>query len=254
LTAVPRLPTPDSRLLTAVLAQTRMELVLAVRRGESLLITAVVPLALLLFFASVPLAGSGSDRPIDFLLPGVLALAVMSTSMVSLGIATGFERQYGVLKRLGASPLPRTGLLAAKMLAVLVVQSFQTVLLMLAAGMLFSWRPDGQPLWALASLLAGTLTFAAFGLLMAGALRAEATLASANALYLVFLLLGDMLFPLDQLPAWLAAAARLLPAAALSSALRASLEAGPPPVASVLITLVWGIGASLAAARTFRWE
>jgi ABC-2 type transport system permease protein len=232
-----------------------MELVLSMRRGESLLITAVVPLLLLVFFGSMPILPAGGGRPIDFLLPGILALAVMSTSMVSLGIATAFERQYGVLKRLGGSPLPRVGLLIAKMLALLEIQAGQVMLLGLVAWVLFGWRPSGQAVAALLVLLLGTLTFASIGLLMAGALRAEATLAAANGLYLVFLLLGDMIFPLAQLPTWLAAAARLLPAAAFAGALRSALQPSASiPIASLAVLLAWGIAALLAAARTFQWE
>jgi len=232
-----------------------MELRLAFRRGESLLITALVPLLLLLFFGYVPVLPAGAGRPIDFLLPGILALAVMSASMVSLGIATAFERQYGVLKRLGGSPLPRAGLLVAKMLSVLFIQGLQIGLLTLVGAVLFGWRPAGQIVAALVVLLLGTLTFAALGLLMAGALRAEATLAAANGVYLVFLLLGDMIFPLAQLPAWLADFARLLPAAAFSEALRGSLQPGGSLFTTgVLVMLVWGIVAAAAAALTFQWE
>jgi ABC-2 type transport system permease protein len=180
-----------------VVAQTGMELRLAARRGESLLITAVVPLLLLVFFGTLPILPNQGAGQIDFLLPGILALAVMSTGMVSLGIATAFERQYGVLKRLGGSPLPRGGLLLAKMLSVLVVQAVQIAVLTGVAALLFGWRPPGGLLAALVILVVGTFTFSAIGLLMAGALRAEATLAAANGLYLVFLLLGDMIFPFD---------------------------------------------------------
>src|SRR5205823_4882768 len=185
----------------------------------------------------------------------ILALAVMSTGMVSLGIATAFERHYGVLKRLGGSPLPRWGLLVAKILSVLVVQCVQVGLLVLVATALFGWRPGGQIGLAFLVVLLGTLTFSALGLLMAGALRAEATLAAANGLYLAFLLLGDMVFPLSQLPGWLAAGARLLPAAAFADALRASLErGGVPPLSSLIVLLLWGAIALLVAARTFQWE
>jgi ABC-2 type transport system permease protein len=232
-----------------------MELVLSLRRGESLLITAVVPIALLVFFGSMPILPAGGGRPIDFLFPGILALAVMSTSMVSLGIATAFERQYGVLKRLGGSPLPRAGLLIAKMLALLVTQAAQVGLLGLVARVLFGWRLSGQAGAVLLVLLLGTLTFAGLGLLMAGGLRAEATLAAANGLYLAFLLLGDMVFPLGQLPAGLSAVARLLPAAAFAEALRSALQPSASiPVASLAVLLAWGIAALLAAARTFQWE
>lgn len=238
-----------------VWAQTAMELGLAFSRAESLLITAVMPLVLLVFFASVPVLPIPGERAIDFLLPGILALAIISTSMVSLGIATAFERYYGVLKRLGGSPLPRSGLLAAKILSVLIFEIGQAGVLVLVAVVLFGWRPTGGFLFAPIVLLLGTLSFSALGLLMAGALRAEATLAAANGLYLVFLLLGDMLVPLDRLPPWLAAVARLLPAAALAEALRASFQTvGAEVGASLLVLLGWGVVFLLGAARTFRWE
>jgi ABC-2 type transport system permease protein len=232
-----------------------MELRLSLRRGESLLITAIVPLLLLLFFGSVPLLPSGGGRPINFLLPGILALAVMSSGMVSLSIATAFERQYGVLKRLGGSPLSRGNLLVAKLLAVSLVECGQVALLVLVAALLFGWRPGGQWLAALGVLLLGTFAFAAIGLLMAGALRAEATLAAANGLYLVLLLLGDMVIPLALLPPWLAAAARLMPAAAFAEALRTSLsESSPVPLTDLLVLLGWGAACSALAVRTFQWE
>lgn len=235
-------------------AQTVMELRLAMRRGESLLITQVVPLLLLVFFGAVPVLPAGAGRPIDFLLPGILALAVMSTSMVSLGIATAFERQYGVLKRLGGTPLPRYGLLLSKMLAVLIIQLSQVLVLGGVAWVLFGWRPSGSIVLAALALGVGTLTFAALGLLLAGTLRAEATLAAANGLYLIFLLLGDMVFPLAQLPAWLAAAARGLPAAAFAEVVRGTLTGTASSAASWAVLLAWGIAALLLAARTFQWE
>ena len=182
-------PAPFSR---ALLAQLRLELTLSLRRGESLLITAVVPLLLLVFFGSIQFLPTASSRPVDFLLPGILALAVMSASLVGLGIATAFERQQGVLKRLGGTPLPRGGLLLAKMLAVVVIQLVQVTLLILVGALLFGWRPGPQAPLALPVIFLGTLCFAALGLLLAGTLRAEAVLAAANGLYLVFLLVGDM--------------------------------------------------------------
>ena len=239
----------------ALAAQLGMELRLTLRRGETLLITLGVPLLLLLFFGSVPVLSAGEGRPVDFLVPGILALAVMSTGMVGLGIATAFERQYGVLKRLGGSPLPRYGLLLAKIGAVIVIVLLHVVLLTGAAGLVLGWQLRGANIWALLVVLLGTATFAGIGLLMAGALRAEATLAGANGLYLVLLLLGDMVFPLGQLPAGLASLARLLPAAALADALRATLQRGqPPPLSALAVLVVWGALAIGAAARTFQWE
>ena len=239
----------------AVLAQARVELSLTLRRGESLLLTLGIPVLLLTFFSVVdvlPLP-EGTEDAIDFLAPGVLALAVMSTAMVSLGIATGFERQYGVLKRLGVTPLGRRALLAAKTLAVLVIELVQVVVIGTVAWAL-GWRPDGDVALALAAALLATVAFAGIGLLMAGTLRGEVTLAAANGLYLVLLLLGGMVFPLDRLPGALRAVAELLPAAALSTALDAALTTGAAPGKAWAVLAVWALAAPAAAAATFRWE
>ncbi|MEO7000589.1 MAG: ABC transporter permease, partial [Ktedonobacterales bacterium] len=174
-----------------VLGQTRAELTMTLRRGESLLITLFIPVAVLIFFAALRIGGANINQ----LVPGVLALAIMSTGMVSLGIATAYERYYGVLKRLGASPLPRLGLILAKALSVLVVEIGQVILLTLIAAIFFGWRPGGSFLLAVVVFLIGSATFAGLGMLMAGALRAEATLAGANGLYLLFLLIPGVVVP-----------------------------------------------------------
>jgi ABC-2 type transport system permease protein len=240
-----------------VLAQTAMELRLISRRGENLLVTLVIPVGLLLFFGSVAALPDFGSRPVDFLVPGILTLAVISTSMVNLGIATGFERSYGVLKRLGGSPLSRPALLVAKIATVAVVEVAQVALLLVVSIAAFGWSPPPGASFVLTAggLVLGTIAFAGLGLLMAGALRAEATLAAANALYLVFLLLGGIVFPLDRLPPALEGLARALPASALSELLRAGLGGTHGDVTGpVTLLLVWALGAVAIAGRTFRWE
>jgi ABC-2 type transport system permease protein len=240
----------------ATVAQTAMELRLTARRGENLLVTIIIPVVVLLFFASVRVLPAAAGAPVDFLLPGTLALAVIATSLVNLAIATAYERNYGVLKRLGGSPLTRGELLAAKMLAVLVVEIVQVALLVAVAALILGWRPGSGASAGLlvVALLLGTFTFAGIGLLMAGALRAEATLALANGLFIACLLLGGIILPVTGLPGPLQAIAAILPAAALADAFRIALgsgaDAGPP----VAILAIWGVAAVALAARTFRWE
>ncbi len=240
----------------AVLAQTKVELALTLRRGESVLLTLGIPVLLLVFFSVVdvlPLPDGVTDA-VDFLAPGILALAVMSTAMVSLAIATGFERQYGVLKRLGTTPLGRRALLASKTLAILVVEALQVVVLV-AVAVALGWRPEGSPLLAVLAALVATVGFAGIGLLMAGTLRGEVTLAAANGLYLVLLLLGGMVFPLDRLPSALRAVAELLPAAALSAALDGALHASADiPGKAWIVLAAWAVAAPALAAARFRWE
>jgi ABC-2 type transport system permease protein len=238
-----------------VMAQSKIELLLTLRRGESVLITLIVPLLLLVFFASLNIIPATTGKAVDFLLPGILALAVMAAGMVSLGIATAYERYYGVLKRLGSSPLPRSGLIIAKMISVLVLELIQVLILVGVAAVFYGWRPSGTPLLTLLVIVLGTVTFSALGLAMAGALRAEVTLALANGLYLLFLLLGGGILPLSHLPPTLAAIAQILPAAALTEALQATMANNEPfPWFALLSLLIWGVAIVIVASRTFRWE
>jgi ABC-2 type transport system permease protein len=238
----------------AVTAQTRIELMMTARRGESLLVTLVIPIGILVFFSKVDAVDVTRGTSIDFLVPGVLALAVMSTAMVSLGIATGFERRYGVLKRLGVTPLSRSGLLAAKTANVLLVEVVQS-LLIVVTGIALGWDPTAGILPALGLLLIGTIAFAGIGMLMAGTLRAEANLAAANGLFLVLLFLGGMAYPLERLPEALEIFAKALPAAALAECVRGVLASSPHlPVGELFVLIAWAIGAPLLAIRYFRWE
>ncbi|MEY2565733.1 MAG: type transport system permease protein [Actinomycetota bacterium] len=226
---------------------------MTLRRGESLLLALGIPVLLLVFFSIVDVLPTDTKDPVDFLAPGVLALAVMSTAMVGLGIATGFERQYLVLKRLGTTPLGRPALLLAKTAAVVTVEVVQVAVLVPVA-LALGWRPHGNVALALAAVVVATIAFAGLGLLMAGTLRAEVTLAAANGLYLVLLLLGGMIVPLGKLPGALRVVARALPAAALSDALHAALGSGAVPRQAWIVLAIWAVVAPAAAAVLFRWE
>jgi ABC-2 type transport system permease protein len=238
-------------------AQAALELRTLARNGEQLLLTLIIPVLLLVAFGHEALINIGTGSRIDFVVPGILALAVMSTAFTSLAIGTGFERRYGVLKRLGASPLSRTGLIAAKTLTVLTVEVAQFVLV-LAIGALLGWSPVAAwaaVAWVPLLLLAGTAAFSGLALLMAGTLRAEATLAAANLLYLILLGLGGVLFPLSKFPASVRPLLKLLPSGALSDGLRSVLaQAGGFPAADMLVLCLWAVAAIGLAARTFRWE
>jgi ABC-2 type transport system permease protein len=238
----------------AIRAQTRVEMLLTLRRGESLLVTMVIPLGILVFFSKVDAINTTYKDPVDFLVPGVLALAVMSSAMVSLGIATGYERRYGVLKRLGSTPLSRAGLLSAKTLNVLALEVVQALVIVLT-GVALGWNATGGLVAAIALLLVGTIAFAGVGMLLAGTLRAEANLAVANGLFLVLLFLGGMAYPLAKLPDVIRTVAEALPAAALSETVRAVLTPGKSfPTGELVVLIVWAVAAPLAAARWFRWE
>ncbi len=244
-------------LATQVIAQTRMETKLLLRNGEQLLLAVVIPV-IVLVGGVVAAAHTGLHFPagaVDTLTPGVLALGVMSTSFTSLAIATGFERRYGVLKRLGASPLPRSGLLMGKVGSLLVVEALQVVVIGFVAALL-GWSPAPGVVGVVAAVLVvllGTAAFASLGLALAGALRAEATLAAANLVYLLLMVGGGVVIPSSSYGP-LAPVVALLPSGALGNGLRAALMDGAMPVVPLLVLAVWAGFGTVLTSRTFKWE
>jgi ABC-2 type transport system permease protein len=251
-------PRPGSAALAAqVRAQTRMETRLLLRNGEQLLLAIIIPV--LVLFAGVMgieyVDLSLSHKPIDQLTPGVLALGIMSTSFTSLAIATGFERRYGVLKRLGASPLPRHGLLLGKVGALLVVEAVQLVVIG-GVALLMHWSPEltfRGVAGALTMAALGTAAFASLGLFVAGALRAEATLAAANLVYILLAAGGGIVLPASTYGRF-ADFVGWLPSGALGGGMRESLLVGTFPSGPALVLLGWAVLGTVLTARTFKWE
>ncbi|AQT71932.1 MULTISPECIES: ABC transporter permease [Streptomyces] len=242
---------PVSRM---ILAQTALETRMLLRNGEQLLLTVIIPALLLVLFSAVDIVDTGAGKPVDFLAPGILALAVMSTAFTGQAIATGFDRRYGVLKRLGASPLPRWALMAAKTLSVLVTEVLQIALLT-AIALALGWSPQGNPLSVAALILLGTAAFSGLGLLMAGTLKAEATLAAANLVFLLLLVGGGVIVPMEKFPGAAQSVLGLLPISALSDGLRAVLQQGAGlPWGDAAVLAAWAVLGLGAAARFFRWE
>jgi ABC-2 type transport system permease protein len=235
-------------------AQLAMETRLLLLNGEQLLLTIVIPTLVLVLFSTVSVVDLGAGRRVESVLPGVLAIAVMSTAFTGQAIATGFERRYGVLKRVALSPLPRWGFIAAKTGSVVLVELIQVALLVVV-GLLLGWTPRGSIVDVVVLLVLGTAAFSGLGLLMAGTLRAEATLAGANLVFLLLLVGGGVVVPLDKFPAAAASVLRQLPAGALASGLRDVLQrGGAMPLHDAAVLLAWAVVSIAAAGAWFRWE
>ena len=251
-------PAPGAAPLSRqIRAQASMEVRLLLRNGEQLLLAVVIPvLALVAGVVGASRVGLDlSHRPVDELTPGVLALAILSTSFTSVAIATGFERRYGVLKRLGATPLPRTGLLAAKVLAVLVVEVLQLMVLT-GVALALGWSPSPGVVGLVGFLLAaalGTAAFVSLGLLLAGTLRAEATLAAANLVYLLLLAGGAVVLPSSSYGSF-GDVVRWLPSGALGDAVRLAFLDGAIGWSQLLCLLAWAMVGGFLTSRTFKWE
>ncbi|QWF20091.1 ABC transporter permease [Nocardioides sp. LMS-CY] len=239
-----------------VVAQARMEAKLMLRNGEQLLLAVVIPVMVLVGGVTagehLSLNLKSGTPLVDIFTPGVIALAVMSTSFTSLAIATGFERRYGVIKRLGSSPLPRSGLLAGKVLALLLVELLQIIVIG-GVGQLLGWTPKPGVLGVALAILLGTAAFASLGLFVAGVLRAEATLAAANLIYLLLMTGGGVVLPLSAYGAF-GDIVRWLPSGALGEAMRIGFIDGGVAWRDLGVLIIWaGLGTVLTA-RTFKWE
>ena len=248
--------TPDpapARPIRRMLATAGLELRLTLRNGEQLLLALVIPLVALIGGTLVPVVDLPEPR-IDSVLPGVLVLAVMSSAFTSQAITTGFDRRYGVLKRLAAAGVGRGQLIAGKCAATLAVIAGQCVILIGVAAAL-GWRPHGNPLWVLVIGLLGAAAFIGIALLLGGTLRAEAVLAIANLVWLVFVLVGGLIVPLDRSPQVMRLIGELTPPGAMSQALRAVMVDGTaPPVLALLVLAGWIVLGWAATVRWFRWQ
>ncbi len=240
--------------MTIFYSQLRQELTVMARNGEQLLLLVVIPVMLLVFFSQTDFLPTGNENKINFLMPGILSLAVMSTAMVSLGIATGFERSYGVLKRLGTTPLGTRRLVLAKVAAICVIEVAQ-LLLLIIVGQLLGWNPSRINLaQILVLLLIGTSCFVGIGLTLAGRLRAEFNLAAQNGLYLVLLLLGGIFISNDELPKMLGDVARFLPSSLLSSLLRSSFNSNELVITDAIALCSWALSVCALAVISFKWS
>ena len=237
-----------------IAAQALMEARLMLRNGEQLLLAVVIPVIVLV----VGVRGTKAldihfqHSSVDVFTPGVLALAVMSTAFTSLAITTGFERRYGVIKRLGSSPLPRSGLLAGKVCSLLLVELGQLVVIG-SVGQALGWDPDPSLVGAFLAVVLGTAAFASLGLFVAGVLRAEATLAAANLIYLLLMAGGAVIIPSVAYGA-LGNLVRWLPSGALGDAMRDAPIRDTIAWSNLLVLLLWAAIGTFLTARTFRWE
>ncbi|MEZ5211566.1 MULTISPECIES: ABC transporter permease [unclassified Gordonia (in: high G+C Gram-positive bacteria)] len=251
-------PAPRPAPLPAMLAaQTRMELLLLIRNGEQLLLTLFIPVTLLIGLSLLPLttdAGDTTAARVTTFVPAIMAVAIMSTAFTGQAIAVGFDRRYGALKRLGATPIPRWGIIAGKSFAVVIVVAGQAVIIGLIA-LALGWRPSAAGLAIGILVIAlGTLAFAALGLLLGGTLKAEVVLALGNLIWFVLLAFAGLVVYDDKVPGAVKILARCTPSGALTEALTRATAHSSFDVAGIVVLLLWAAVGGALAIRWFKFE
>lgn len=239
--------------LRRILSHAALEARILLSNGEQILVAIVMPALVLIGLRLLPVGRLEDVAPIDTAMAATLATALISTSFTSQAIQTGFDRRNGVLRWVATTPLGRDGYLAGKILATLGVHVLQVIVLGVL-GLALGWRPDPLDVLALVPVwVTGTVAFGSLGLLVAGTLRTEAVLAVSNLLFLLFVSVGGIAFPLMAYPRLLRGLVDLLPSGALGELMRAGLTDGPLLMGSFLVLLAWAVGGVIAVIRLFRW-
>lgn len=237
-----------------ILNQGRYETATMLRNGEQLVLMVVMPLLGLFALVATPLLDGMGNSRIALATPGILALCALSTSFTGQGIATGFDRRYGVLRYLSTTPLGRGGLIAGKGLAVLSALGLQLALISVVA-LFLGWRPPvAGVLLAIPLLILGAAAFTAIGLLIAGTVRPEATLAITNLGWILFAAVGGIVLPAGKFSDTLAGVVQWLPSGALGNVMRAALLESTLDVAGLIVLLAWTAVATVAAVKWFKWN
>jgi ABC-2 type transport system permease protein len=246
-------PAPGAgRRTTMLLTQARTETTLALRNGEQVLLTLLIPLALLIGLSVLTIVPLASPR-IDAVAPRIIALAIMSSAFTSQAISLGFDRRYGVLKRLAATAIPRWLIVGGRMTSAAAIVVIQIVIVGIVAAIL-GWQPHASGIgWAVLLVVLGTAAFGALGALLGGSLRAEIVLALANVLWFLLVLAGGAGLASSAMPHGMSDVMLLLPSGALAEGLHTALDHGTSPLwASALVLLAWGAVAAVVATRTTR--
>ncbi|WP_166971964.1 ABC transporter permease [Brevibacterium atlanticum] len=241
--------------LQRIFSQAKFETVAVLRNGEQLLISLVFPLGLLIFLAKSPLlTGLGvispDASPLTIAVPGALSLSLASSAFTGQAIATAFDRRYGVLRQLATTPLGTNGLILGKLGAVIIVVLIQFALV-LAVSLALGFRGPIDVLGAVLATVFGTAALLSLGLLMAGTVRAEATLAGSNLIWVLMAGVGGLVI---APPGEWGTVVSYLPSGALGDAMRAAVGSGNIDIKAIIVLLVWGLVGTLAARRWFRFE
>lgn len=229
-----------------------LELTIAIRDGEQLLLALGLPVVFLVFFTQVDVLPTAGRDSVDFLAPGILALALLSVSFVRLAIALGFDRAFGAIRRLAVTPLRVGEYVAAKIMSTAILFAAQCLILV-AIAVALGWRPHLH--WAIIpALVLAMAAFCGLGLALSSVCTGLTALAVANALYVLMLMLSGIVVPLEDLPGPGEQLMSVLPSAALSTVLRSTLEGSAGSLGPWLVLLVWAVLSPLLAAWLFRWE
>jgi ABC-2 type transport system permease protein len=197
-------------------------------------------------------------RYIDFLVPGIVAMMIMSNNMNGVAGQISAWRERGILRRMQGTRLKASTFIAAQITARLLLNGSQALLVVLIANLVFNIDVVGSWFTLIFFITLGTLAFMALGFIIAGiAKNPESAGPIAGFATFPMLFLGGVFFPISNMPDLIQPIVKILPIAHLSSALRETMNIGTPLLQLGMETLVlgaWLIGGFALASYVFKWE
>lgn len=245
--------------MKALFRQVEVELKLFWRNRISIFFTALLPILMIVVFGYLNQDAEIGNIPyVAFFLPGAIAMQVTGSAFENLSTTLTRQRDDGILKRLGGTPLRKWILLGSKLLTAGLVIFVQTVLLIAIGVLFFEVKIVGSPLVFLLVLLTGIVTFTSMGFALSGLIKsADTQSAAAHAIQWPMLFICGSFFPIDLLPELLRDVARVLPLTYFVDPLRAVLIEGQglgESSVDLVVLLVWMICCFIVSVKTFRWE
>ena len=245
--------------MKALVGQAEAELRLFLRDKTVLLFSLFLPVITVAFFGYLNRGGQvGEVSYASFLIAGGIGMVVSSAAFQNLSAALARQRDVGILKRLGGTPLRVWTLVGAKVIVAGAVILAQTSIMVAVNVLLFKAELGGSPFWTLVVLILGIVTFSTMGIALAGLCRnADVASAAGIAVALPMQFLCGTLFPMEGMPQALRNLAQVLPLTYFVNALRGAMLSGggPAEYARDWLILVGCLAvASLLAVKTFRWE
>ncbi|MFC4320094.1 ABC transporter permease [Litchfieldia salsa] len=197
-------------------------------------------------------------RYVDFLVPGIVAMMIMSNNMNGVAGQISAWRERGILRRMQGTRLKASTFIAAQITARLLLNGSQALLVVLIANLIFKIEVVGSWLALIFFIILGTLAFMSLGFIIAGiAKNPESSGPIAGFVTFPMLFLGGVFFPISNMPDFIQPIVKVLPIAHLSSALRETMNIGTPFLQLGTETLVlgaWLIGGFTLASYVFKWE
>jgi len=244
-----------------LLRQVRLETRLFLRRKDDLFWTLAFPLFFIVLFGMIYQDMLWEDlglRAIEYILPGIIVMALMTSGIMATASGFAEEREKGIYRRLALTPLKRHTLLGGQLIQRYIVILVQTILLLIVGSLAFSIRIEGNLFWAWMVVTLGALCFLSIGFLLTGLIKtARAANGISMVVFFMLMFLGGIFFPTQMMPDFLRSFSNALPSTNLNDVLRAVMitDLGVGNVwRELLVVGGWFAGSLALAVRLFRWE